>query len=886
MKKFKAPFVLKMHFYDPNTVNQSKNAAHIMYIGTRPGVDKGKEHELEPEQFEIRPDTPAGHVGYAHGRPRSHGLFTSGGETPDLPSVQHELASHKGVVWRMIASLEGEDAKRLGMTSRDKWEESVKAVMPNVAMRMGIPEHELKWVAAFHNEESHPHVHIVVWEANPKRKRGVVNKKATNQIKSDFIKEIYSEERDHLNKVKTQARDLLQQEGRRTLSENVRLLREFRKAQIEVGELTDLSGESVVEGVAPKLHMAQQLEMMQKLKELAALLPGRGRLNFQLMTPEVKEKVTEISDWVYGLPQFKGERDQYFDAVAAMVRPYSTKQEDIDGAVLKSKEDLLKRLSQFVLRAAAETQKNDRFEIDPVKAKIVLHEFSRAMGSFQDKVPAEVLRNVIRMLRDMGFSREEQEAILERWNRSADLKIDISDQQEILVHMSRSKSQKPIGENEIKNAVQVLTLSGYSQDEIKDWIHLKSGLDKSLVTPFVKEVEGKTKEALDVGFSSRDWKRFTDRMGLTKLEYPWITETKAVLVADDIDKVVQVFRTSVIKEELRQHDPQQVGWTAFSMAVALKQLGVNEQQRNIILNDWVQSNQIQSLDVGRILETVKKNETNFLRIPTWKRVVDNLQIQTPYPWVTREEVSISEVKYQDALSKIFEVQYRPTDRNEGYWIGEKLAQFLRVKYERIDSIKEGLQEWNNKQGVLNEIQLEQIVQSIERRDGDVEMLRKEFGIEDTTYDFLLDYAKVLFAAGQEKGEVEDIIKGWNQRTLSFVGERKIDMAITVAEKYCADLNEWGRDPVVGRKPFERLSKALNVVVPWMWRTDHQQQLAVKDNFMNMAGKIMKGAFKAIHRELKKNEAQKEQEHQKLIRKIQQQAKQEEKERENDKDRGR
>ena len=42
-KPFQAPFVLKLSFYKPSTVNRVKNSAHIKYIGTRPGVELGGE---------------------------------------------------------------------------------------------------------------------------------------------------------------------------------------------------------------------------------------------------------------------------------------------------------------------------------------------------------------------------------------------------------------------------------------------------------------------------------------------------------------------------------------------------------------------------------------------------------------------------------------------------------------------------------------------------------------------------------------------------------------------------------------------------------------------------------------------------------------------------
>ncbi|MCE0553156.1 relaxase MobL [Bacillus thuringiensis] len=41
---------------------------------------------------------------------------------------------------------------------------------------MGITESNLKWIAAFHEEKGHPHVHLMMWEKETKRERGALSK--------------------------------------------------------------------------------------------------------------------------------------------------------------------------------------------------------------------------------------------------------------------------------------------------------------------------------------------------------------------------------------------------------------------------------------------------------------------------------------------------------------------------------------------------------------------------------------------------------------------------------------------------------------------------------------------------------------------------------------
>jgi hypothetical protein len=190
-----SPFFFKQSFYLPTTTNQLKNAANIKYIATHPGADRG---DLEPETPETERDpkeisleqelghaagTAVGHVKYMSERPGSHGLFDEYG-TANLGDAIREIRQHRGNVWRDIVSLHEDDAARLGHTTREAWEESLRLAMPGVAKAMMIREDNLRWVAAFHQKAGHPHCHISFWEQEPERSRGVI----TNDQRRDMRK--------------------------------------------------------------------------------------------------------------------------------------------------------------------------------------------------------------------------------------------------------------------------------------------------------------------------------------------------------------------------------------------------------------------------------------------------------------------------------------------------------------------------------------------------------------------------------------------------------------------------------------------------------------------------------------------------------------------------
>lgn len=335
-----APFVLKLAFYAPTKQNQQRNASHIRYIATRPGADRG---ELEPEKIE--PGTAAGHVKYAGERPGSHGLFTQDEDHPDLKAVQRELFQHRGVVWRAVLSLREDDAVRLGYTTRKAWETMLRSTVAEAARKMGIQETNLRWVAAFHAVQGHPHVHLVWWEKNPARTRGVISEGEKKDMRRVFVREIYAEERTRLLAEKTALRDLIREMAR---SDILSLAREIRRARLEVRAL---AGQEP--GIAPEINPAVEQELAARLSKLASLMPGRGRVALAYMPEEVKEEAREIADWILRQPGFNQSLSRYRDLAKQIAGYHTAKPKALDEAARKAYEDVRDRIAQEVLRGAA-----------------------------------------------------------------------------------------------------------------------------------------------------------------------------------------------------------------------------------------------------------------------------------------------------------------------------------------------------------------------------------------------------------------------------------------------------------------------------------------------------------------------------------------------------
>lgn len=164
------------------------------------------------------------YVGYIAMRPRvekqgSHGLFSQTDEPIDISAVSQEVAEHKGAVWTTIMSLRREDAEKLGYDNAKAWRNLLRGQANKLAKAMGIPLTDLKWYAAFHNEGTHPHIHLVSYSVG---KEPYMTEQAMHTFKSDFAREIFKNDLYHVYQDMTVHRDELRKTGREKISEIVK----------------------------------------------------------------------------------------------------------------------------------------------------------------------------------------------------------------------------------------------------------------------------------------------------------------------------------------------------------------------------------------------------------------------------------------------------------------------------------------------------------------------------------------------------------------------------------------------------------------------------------------------------------------------------------------
>ena len=295
------------------------------YIATREGV----------ELIEAPHPTHdgGGYLEYMAERPRSHGLFSA--DSPaDLEKTMEEINGHTGLVWTFVYSLKREDAHRLGYENSESWRKLLLAHQIELAQAMKISPKNFRWCAAFHDEKHHPHIHMMVWSANPKQ--GFLTEKGIEKMRSQLSNEIFRDELLSLY----QQKDLSYSQVRDAAVETMgRLIREMET------------------GLCHSPVIAEQMETLSKMLE-----DHKGKKVYGYLKKPVKTQVDAIVDELSKIPevaecyeqwnQLRDELERYYKDVPREHLPLSQQKEfkAIKNMVIREAEQL--RLGTFTFEDA------------------------------------------------------------------------------------------------------------------------------------------------------------------------------------------------------------------------------------------------------------------------------------------------------------------------------------------------------------------------------------------------------------------------------------------------------------------------------------------------------------------------------------------------------
>ena len=233
-------------------------------------------------------ESESGYMSYIAQRPRAekhggHGLFSEADVT-DLKAAKAELEAHNGKVWTFIFSLRCEDAERLGYNKAAAWQNLLKQESAAIAKAMRIQTDDFRWYAAYHDEGHHPHVHMMVWSAEPKK--GYLTREGIAAMRSKMTNAIFHEEMKELYIKKDAAYKERVQTAKESLLMYIRML--------ESSESTDPIIEQKLR------YLSQTLEQVD------------GRHVYGYLPKEVKAQVDEIVERLAQIPEVAACYDQWW----------------------------------------------------------------------------------------------------------------------------------------------------------------------------------------------------------------------------------------------------------------------------------------------------------------------------------------------------------------------------------------------------------------------------------------------------------------------------------------------------------------------------------------------------------------------------------------------
>ena len=339
---------------DSHMQNLQSENGYLRYIATRPGAEK-------------------------HG---AHGLFGRE-DNANLNAAMRDLTAHDGNVWTIIYSLHREDAERLGYNNAAAWRKLLVSQQNKFAEAFHIPASALHWYAAYHDADTHPHIHMMIWTDQ----KTVLKRDAVVKLRSVMTNSIFQAELENLYIRKDAAYKDVTGAARETMRRIVDQL-----------ETVENPPESI----------------RQKLMELALeLRTVSGKKQYGYLKKSLKDKVDEIVDELEKLPEvaayyavWNGLRDTlegYYKNRPRQHNPLSQQKEfrAIKNAIIQEAERLRQQMGQE--SSQAEEPSAEKTSTDASTNPTLVNENTSSTPSCSVRLPSEYLLNAtVRLFHQMG----------------------------------------------------------------------------------------------------------------------------------------------------------------------------------------------------------------------------------------------------------------------------------------------------------------------------------------------------------------------------------------------------------------------------------------------------------------------------------------------------
>lgn len=307
---------------DSHMQDLQSNDGYLRYIATRPGAEK--------------------HRGY--------GLFGAD-ENIDLNETAKALTEHDGNVWTIVYSLHREDAERLGYNNADAWRKLLISQQSKFAEAFHVPISELHWYGAYHDTDTHPHIHMMVWADQ----KTILKRESVVKLRSSMTNSIFQAELENL----------------------------YIKKDVAYIDVTEAAQEVMREIIAQiDAIKAPPQSLQEKMLELAIeLRTVTGRKQYGYLKQPLKEKVDCIVDELEKLPEvgayyavwnsLRDTLEGYYKSTPREHHPLSQQKEfrAIKNAIIQEAEQLRLQMEEASAKTSAnETLQNESSSSEAARA--------------------------------------------------------------------------------------------------------------------------------------------------------------------------------------------------------------------------------------------------------------------------------------------------------------------------------------------------------------------------------------------------------------------------------------------------------------------------------------------------------------------------------------
>ena len=346
---------------DSHMQNLQSENGYLKYIATRPGAEK-------------------------HG---AHGLFGRQ-ENTNLTTAMHDLTAHDGNVWTIIYSLHREDAERLGYNNAAAWRKLLVSQQNKFAEAFHVPVSALHWYAAYHDADTHPHIHMMIWTDQ----ETVLKRDAVVKLRSAMTNSIFQAELENL----------------------------YIRKDIAYKDVTE-AARTVMHDLANRMEFISEppASIQEKLLELALeLRTVSGKKQYAYLKKPLKDMVDSIVDELENLPEvaayysvWNGLRDTlegYYKNRPRQHNPLSQQKEfrAIKNAIIQEAERLRQQMEQTQTASEQKSSQDEepsaeKTSTDASTNPTLADENTSSATSHSVRLPSEYLLNsTIRLFHQMG----------------------------------------------------------------------------------------------------------------------------------------------------------------------------------------------------------------------------------------------------------------------------------------------------------------------------------------------------------------------------------------------------------------------------------------------------------------------------------------------------